>query len=135
LRQRTEGMLWTALENVLEDRGLNPRIANALYDAFFNRTVTTAYYRDLIQASPATARNDLQAAAAGGLVKPVGETRGRRYEPGPHLMSAVSHVVGHDVEPQQRAILDALLDRANSANDLLPSPDAPTQQPLPGIIG
>jgi Fic family protein len=136
LRQRTEGMLWTALENVLEDRGLNPRIANALYDAFFNRTVTTAYYRDLIQASPATARNDLQAAAAAGLVKPVGETRGRRYEPGPHLMSAVSHVVGHDVEPQQRAILDALLDRANSANDLLlPSPDAPTQQPLPGMIG
>lgn len=133
LRQRTEGMLWTALENLLEDRGLNARIANALYDSFFERSVTTGYYRDLIQASPATARNDLQAAAAAGLVRPVGQTRGRRYEPGERLLRCVAREVGGDVEPQQRAILNALLDRANSAGDLLPAAAAPAQQPLPGF--
>jgi Fic family protein len=135
LRQRTEGLLWTALENLLEDHGLNPRLANALYDAFFARSVTTGYYRDLIQASPATARNDLQTAAAAGLLTPVGQTRGRRYEPGPRLMTAVARVVGADVEPQQRAVFDALVDRANSANDLLPPPDAPPQEQLPGLTG
>lgn len=135
LRQRTEGLLWTALENLLEDHGLNPRLANALYDAFFARSVTTRYYSDLIQASPATARNDLQAAAAAGLLTPVGQTRGRRYEPGRRLMTAVSRVVGADVQPQQRAVFDALVDRANSASDLLPPPDLPIQESLPGIDG
>lgn len=136
LRQRTEGLLWTALENLLEDRGLNPRIANALYDSFFDRSVTTEYYRDLIQASPATARNDLQAATAAGLLTPVGQTRGRRYEPGAQLMVAVAYAVGRDVEPQRHSVLDALLDRANSASDLIPRIGAPApQEPLPGLDG
>ena len=58
------------LENLLEDQGLPARLANALYDSFFGRSVTTAYYRDLIAASPATARNDLQAAVAEGCSAP-----------------------------------------------------------------
>jgi len=134
LRQRTEGLLWTALENLLEDRGLNPRIANALYDSFFERSVTTEYYRDLIQASPATARNDLQAATAAGLLTPVGQTRARRYEPGAKLMAAVAGAVGRDIEAQRHAVLDALLMRANIASDLIPRIGTPApQQSLPGL--
>jgi Fic family protein len=115
LRQRTEGLLWTALENLLEDRGLPSRLANALYDSFFGRSVTTGYYRDLIDASPATARNDLQVAAAAGLVTAVGATRGRRYQPGGRLMDAVADSLGGKLAPDRQSILSSLLDRANSA--------------------
>jgi Fic family protein len=134
LRQRTEGLLWTALENLLEERGLPSRLANALYDSFFGRGVTTGYYRDLIDASPATARNDLQAAAAAGFLTAVGRTRGRHYEPGGDLMPSLSRILGGDVGPEQPAILEALVDRANVAMESLPDPTAPLpQQPLPGL--
>jgi Fic family protein len=132
LRQRTEGLLWTALENHLEDRGLPARLANALYDSFFGRSVTTGYYRDLIQASAATARNDLQSAVAAGLLTAVGQTRGRRYEPGDRLMPAVARSLGGDVVPERPAIFQALVSRANEAIELLPR-DAPSQEPLPGL--
>jgi Fic family protein len=133
LRQRTEGLLWTALENLLEDRGLPSRLANALYDSFFGRSVTTGYYRDLINASPATARNDLQAAVAAGFLRAIGQTRGRRYEPGGRLMPALSRGLGGEVLPEQVAILDALVNRVHEAADLLPDPDALGQQTLPGL--
>ena len=132
LRQRTEGLLWTALENHLEERGLPARLANALYDSFFGRSVTTGYYRDLIQASAATARNDLQSAAAAGLLTAVGQTRGRRYEPGDRLMPAVARSLGGDVVPERSAIFQALVSRADDAIELLPR-DAPSQEPLPGL--
>jgi Fic family protein len=134
LRQRAEGLLWTALENLLEDHGLPPRLANALYDNFFARSVTTGYYRDLIDASPATARNDLQAAVASRLVSAVGKTRGRRYERGSRLMSALTDVIGGDVAPEQRAILSALFQRALGEDDLgADADDLPTQDRLPGM--
>ncbi len=115
LRQRTEGLLWTALENMLDDHALPPRLANALYDSFFGRDITASYYRDLIDASPATARNDLQAAAAAGLVEAVGQTRGRRYVPGRRLMRAVARALGGEVEADRSKIVSTLLDRANAA--------------------
>jgi Fic family protein len=120
LRQRTEGLLYTALENLLEDHGVPSRLANALYDSFFGRDVTTAYYRDLIDASPATARNDLQAAVAAGLLTAVGQTRGRRYAPGKRLMATVARHVGGGVEPDRFEILEALLERSQPAMDLEP---------------
>jgi Fic family protein len=134
LRQRTEGLLWTALENLLEDGGLPPRLANALYDSFFGRSVTTAYYKDLIQASAATARNDLQTAVAAGLLTAVGQTRGRQYEPGGRLMTAVSRALGGDLRPERPAILQALVERAQDAMEPLPTLDALSeQQQLPGL--
>lgn len=134
LRQRAEGLLWTALENLLEDRGLPARLANALYDSFFARSVTTGYYADLIDASPATARNDLQSAAAAGLVTAVGKTRGRRYERGSRLMPSLSRAIGGKVPADQMAILGAFVERAIAQDDLLPQPDPPSMQdPLPGL--
>jgi hypothetical protein len=135
LRQRTEGLLWTALENVLEERGLPSRLANALYDSFFGRSVTTGYYRDLIAASPATARNDLQAAGAAGLVVAVGATRGRRYEPGRDLMRAIAASLGGDLSPERHAIFESLVLRAQQAADLMPGPETvgSQQERLPGL--
>ena len=134
LRQRTDGRLWTILENALEERGLPARLANALYDSFFGRDVTTGYYRDLIDASQATARNDLVAAVAAGLLRAEGRTRGRRYLAGPQLMLAIAQQMG-GVEPDQSAILVDLVRRTADTMDW----DDPSveslagQAPLPGL--
>jgi Fic family protein len=133
VRQRTEGRLWTTMENVLADLGLPERLANALYDTFFGRDVTTGYYRDLIDVSLATARNDLVAASAAGLISAEGRTRGRRYVPGPRLRRLVADEIG-DVEPDPRAIIAELTRRAAAT---LERPDfsfvKPAQGPLPGL--
>lgn len=113
MRQRTEGLLYTTLENLLAGGGVPERLANALYDSFFGRDVTTAYYRDLIDLSPVTARNDLNAAAAAGLVTPEGHTRGRRYLPGPNLHPAIAHELG-GIEPRREAILKEILRRVRA---------------------
>jgi Fic family protein len=130
LRQRTEGLLWTALENLLEDAGLPTRLANALYDSFTGAEVTTPYYCDLIGASIATARNDLQSAASAGLLAPVGRTRGRKWMPGRRLFPMIARVVGN-VEADRDAIVNALMTRANDDVD---APVAgPHQDTLPGF--
>ncbi len=135
LRQRTEGRLWTTLENLLEDGGLPSRLANALYDSFFAREVTTGYYRDLIDASQATARNDLVAAAAAGLLVPEGRTRGRRYLPGATLMPAIAAQLGN-VEATQEAIIGELVRRAADTIQWIEdtgSSQPPAQPKLPGF--
>ena len=131
LRQRIEGRLWTTLENVLADVGLPERLANALYDSFFGRDITTGYYRDLIGLSAVTARNDLAAASAAGLLSPEGRTRGRRYLPGPRLLPLIADTLG-SVEPELQPIVAELVRRASDS--LESSRDqAPAQTPLPGF--
>jgi Fic family protein len=131
VRQSTEGMLWTTLENLLEDRGLPPRLANALYDSFFLRPVTSAYYGDLIDASQGTARNDLQAASAAGLLDAVGRTRGRRYVRGPALLQSVASSLGIDDFDFER-IVQELVRRANALTEF-PLAQRATQEQLPGF--
>jgi Fic family protein len=133
VRQRAEGLLWIALENLLEDRGLPARLANALYDSFFGRTVTTGYYRDLIDASAATARSDLQAAVASGLLVAVGQTRGRRYEPGAALTQELASSLGAGVPPVQGAILQVLIARAHEAVEPAELALPARQEHLPGL--
>ena len=133
LRQRTEGLLWTALENALEELGLPARLANALYDSFFGRDVTTTYYRSLIDASPATARSDLQAATSAGLLAPLGQTRARRYERGRRLMVVLAKALGN-VEPEQPAIHLELMRRAREVTEVMPTAEELRgQQRLPGV--
>ena len=121
LRQRFEGMLWTTLENLLEDAGLPARLANALYDSFYARDITTAYYAAMIDASPATARNDLVAASAGRLLSGEGRTRGRRYRPGPALVAGLGEML--EVDHSREAIADELVQRADAAMDWPKSTD------------
>ena len=130
LRQRTEGRLWTTLENMLVDLGLPERLANALYDSVFERDVTTGYYRDLIELSAVTARNDLAAACAAGLLKAEGRTRGRRYLPGNRLLPLIAAALGN-VDPELQPILNELLRRAAATLDA-PTPHL-SQPPLPGL--
>lgn len=94
LKERAEAQIWIAVENVAGARGLRPRVANALWDAFFGREVAAGYYRELADVSAATATNDLAAATAAGLLRGEGERRGRRYTAGPALLAEVATELG-----------------------------------------
>lgn len=94
LRERVQRQVWIALENVAVDAGLDSRTTNALWDTFFGREVTPRYYRPLADVSPATASSDLAQAVAGGLLRPHGNARARRYLAGPRLYAAVADALG-----------------------------------------
>jgi Fic family protein len=100
LRERTLRGLWTVLENVLEDRELPDRLANALWDAFWGYTVTAGSYRGVNDVSPATATADLRAATAAGLLKAVGERRGRHYLSGRRLFTLAVRELGIKEKPE-----------------------------------
>lgn len=97
LRERTQRRIWSAIDDVLTSVGLEPRIANAAWDAFFGREVTPRYYRPLADISTATATNDLAAAVAAGLLRPEGRGRSRRYVAGHALGPLIGARVGIDV--------------------------------------
>jgi Fic family protein len=93
LRERVERQIWTALENLLLDAGLPARVANALWDAFFQRDVTAGYYRSIADVSAATATHDLAAATAARLLRAEGRRRARRYRAGARLYDTVAHAL------------------------------------------
>lgn len=99
LRERTQRGLWVMLENILIDHNLNERTTNAVWDAFFGRTVTAGYYRDFTEVSAGTATTDLKAATAAGLLTALGETRARRYIAGPKLYRALAKELGLKERP------------------------------------
>lgn len=110
LRIRIEQQIWMALEEASEDPGMDRRLANALWDAFFARDVTAGYYRSLTEVSPATATKDLTTAVAARLLAAEGERRGRRYVAGDRLYGAVADALSIDVgsagSPRDRIITE-----------------------------
>lgn len=102
LRERTERRVWIAMENIVQELGLQPRLANALWDAFFGREVTAGYYRSVVDVSPATATNDLTSATAAGLLAARGERRGRRYLGGERLMTSLGEMLDLDLPEDPR---------------------------------
>lgn len=112
LRRRVERRIWEALERVVEDARLQPRVVNATWDAFFEREVTPAYYVPLTDVSRATATNDLASAVAAGLLEPLGAGRTRRYVAGPALYERAAALLGVDgIEHDPRARIVAVLSR------------------------
>jgi Fic family protein len=121
LRERVEHRIWEALETVVEDAHLRPRLVNALWDAFFERSVTPAYYIPVTDVSRATATNDLAAAVAAGLLEPLGGGRARRYVAAPALYERVGAILGIDVPAQnQRVRIVSALSRDLGEPDELP---------------
>jgi len=91
LKEATERVLWGILEDVVtEDLGLPPRLADALYDAFFGRDVTNRYYRSLANVSVPTATSDLGRLEAAGLLRAKGAGRSRAYTGSEQLVAAVA---------------------------------------------
>ena len=109
LRERTQRRLWSAMADLLESIGLEPRVANAAWDAFFGREVTPRYYRPLADVSAATATNDLAAAVAAGLLRPVGQGRSRRYVAGDALMPLIGSRIGVYVDASDDAARDVIV--------------------------
>lgn len=100
LRERVQQRIWRAVEETLSATGLDSRVANAVWDAFFGRRVTPRYYRPLADVSPATATNDLAGAVAAGLLRPEGKGRSRRYQAGDGLYPKIGAALGvHVHEP------------------------------------
>jgi hypothetical protein len=89
LKEQVEQRIWAAVEEAVASAGLEPRVSNAVWDAFFGRSVTPRYYRPLAEVSPATATNDLAGAVAAGLLRPEGRARSREYRGGESLYSRV----------------------------------------------
>jgi Fic family protein len=117
LRERTQRRIWSAIADVVESVGLEPRVANAAWDAFFGREVTPRYYRPLADISTATATNDLAAAVAAGLLRPLGQGRSRRYVAGDRLVPLVGARVGvgvTDADTTAREVIVAELARRES---------------------
>jgi len=94
LRERTQRGLWIMLENLLDDRGLQERLTNALWDAFFGRPVRAGYYRGIVDVSAPTATADLKAATTAGLLDAHGERRGRYYTASTRLFKLLARELG-----------------------------------------
>ena len=116
LRERVQQRIWIAVEEAVVAAGLQPRVANAVWDAFFGRSVTPRYYRPLADVSPATATNDLAAAVAAGLLRPEGRARSRRYGAGDALYTRIGGALGVRIDdagaPARALIIGELTRRA-----------------------
>jgi Fic family protein len=121
LREKTQRRIWAAIEDVVATAGLEPRVANAAWDAFFGRDITPRYYRPLADISVATATNDLAASVAAGLLSPVGSGRSRRYVAGQSLIPLVGARLGVDVtesdESGRTVIVAELAQRVAAAGE------------------
>ena len=103
MRERVEQQIWTAIENAMIDHGLQPRVANAVWDCFFGRTIAAGYYRDVTDVQAATATTDLAAAVAARLLLPVGQRRARVYVAGPSLYRVVATSLGVAIDETSAA--------------------------------
>jgi len=118
LRERVQQKIWVVVEEAVAAAGLAPRVANAVWDAFFGRSVSPRYYRPLADVSPATATNDLAGAVAAGLLRPEGRARSRTYRAGDELYRRVGAALGVPVEGQgepARAVIVGELTRRAAA--------------------
>lgn len=80
LRNAAERLLWSALEDIAaHDLGMDPRAANALWDAFFGREVTNRYYRVVADLQQVTASHDLKQLQTSGYLTATGAGRSRGY--------------------------------------------------------
>lgn len=94
LRLATQRQIWTAIEERVEDVGIEVRAANALWDAFFMRSVTNRYYRDLADVSKGTAAADLARLKSAGLLRSRGAGRDTEYVASETLHAAVADAAG-----------------------------------------
>ena len=112
LRRRVERRIWEALEDAVEEARLQRRLVHAVWDAFFEREVTPAYYMGVTDVSRATATNDLRAAVAAGLLEARGGGRSRHYVVGPMLYERAAAYLGVEgIEHEPRTRIVAVLSR------------------------
>jgi Fic family protein len=120
LRERTQRQVWLVIEEAVQDAGLHSRVANAVWDGFFGRTLTSRYYREITDVSEVTASTDLKGAVAAGFLEAAGAGRSRHYITGRNLYRLIGGRLGIDIEedgePARHHLIAALIDRTQEAS-------------------
>jgi Fic family protein len=96
LRLATQREIWTAIEDRVEQVGIDVRAANAVWDAFFGRTVTSRYYRVLADVSKVTAAADLARLVAADMLTIRRAGRDTEYAAAGALYPTVADAAGLD---------------------------------------
>lgn len=115
LRYATERLLWTVLEDiVVHELRMNARVTNALWDAFFGRTVTNRYYRSAADVPQVTAAHDLKQLQTSGMLVASGAGRSTSYREALPLARRVVELLDLDVDlrgdaPVDDALRDSIL--------------------------
>ncbi|HUZ37600.1 MAG TPA: Fic family protein [Streptosporangiaceae bacterium] len=110
LRVRETERLWVSIEALLAERDLPDRVMPLLFDAALGLRVRNATYRASLEdagedsITEQTASRDLQRVVASGLLRPVGEKRGRFYAGGAELLQLRREIIesrgpGDDSDP------------------------------------
>ena len=80
LKGTVERVVWELLEDIVtQDLGLEPRLADALYDAFFRCEVTNGIAGRSLMSQSQPPRTTLARLDGSGLMHAVGAGRARRY--------------------------------------------------------
>ncbi len=115
LRERSHRALWSLLENLVDARRLNQRTTSALWEAFFGRPITSVYYAEMTDVSPATARNDLTGLQAAGFVLGEGRTRARQWKPQLSAVTTPAEALGlsppADADDARRLVIAEIAER------------------------
>ncbi|MCI0633303.1 MAG: Fic family protein [Actinobacteria bacterium] len=119
LRERTQRQIWLVIEEAVKDAGLDGRVANAVWEGFFGRGVTSRYYRELVDVGEVTAATDLKGTVAAGLLSAVGAGRGRHYVTGHDLYRLIGQRLGVEIdgggEPAKCQLIAILIARAQDS--------------------
>lgn len=81
------GTLYAGVEVLMKARQLNDRMAMPLFDSALGMTLSSSRYQEDAGVSPNIAQRDLRFLSSQGLLVAKGETRARRYVPGPELVT------------------------------------------------
>jgi Fic family protein len=93
-RWKESDRLWGLLSDEVKRRKLPERYAFALFDAAAGYRVRRATYQPVADVSEGLATKDLAAIVGTGLLKPVGERRGRYYVASPELEAIRHRAIG-----------------------------------------
>ena len=88
-RYREAGKLWLAFDQLIEEFGLADRVADELFDASLGFRIRRSTYVRRAEIEQRTATRDLARLTELGLLRPVGETKGRHYVMGERLAELV----------------------------------------------
>jgi Fic family protein len=91
-RTKVMDLLWTEMEQIVQQHGLPERTLYAICDAATGLRVRNATYRNLAELNDVLASRDLKNAVEAGLLIPSGERRGRLYIGAPQIRAVFDNL-------------------------------------------
>ncbi len=92
-RYNEAGKLWLAFDELIDRHGLADRVADELFDASLGFRIRRSTYVRRAEIEERTASRDLARLVDLKLLRPIGETKGRRYVMGAELADLVQAVL------------------------------------------